>query len=611
MSLLKVTHLKKTFSGEVLFENVSLDINEGEKVALIGQNGVGKTTLVKMILGELPCDAGEISLSRSAAVGYLDQNVISDLSRTLIEEISSVFQPLKQLEAQMADVSSRLADDPDGVWLRRYSLLEDEFSHRGGYEYPYLIDTILTRFGFLKNDYDRVISSFSGGERTRAAFAKLLLQKPELLILDEPTNHMDIDIIEWLEDYLKKYQGAVLVITHDKYFINRVAAKIYEIDQKTVSLYWGNYDAYETEKVRRFELLVKTYNRQTKEIAHLQSFVDRFRYKATKAKSAQDRIKKIARIAKIDRPTTGHDNVRFSFRSKRPTEAVILEAVDLAVGYDRPLQEHIGFSMRGFEKIGIIGPNGIGKTTFIKTVMGTLKPYSGKIVFRKPQKIGYFDQNLAGLNGELTVLATIHNRYPQMTVGEVRSLLARFLFVDDDVSKFVKVLSGGEKVRLAICLLMMEEPELLILDEPTNHLDLETKDIVEDVFDSYEGPILFISHDRYFINRVATKIIHMDKEGSIVFDGDYDAFKAFLATREDARSGKPARSKTPNTTAEIRRAEQTIDSLHGKIKTLQDSLFEERIYGDRAEYDRVSAEISRLEDEVDSLFAKIAQLGGD
>jgi ATP-binding cassette subfamily F protein 3 len=611
MSLLKVTNLKKTFSGEVLFENVSLDINEGEKVALIGQNGVGKTTLIKMILGELPCDAGEISLSRSAVVGYLDQNVISDVSRSLIAEISSVFRPLKELESQLAEVSLHLTDDPEGTWLRRYSRLEEEYSHRGGYDYPIWIDTILSRFGFQKDEYDRVISSFSGGERTRIAFAKLLLQKPELLILDEPTNHMDIDIIEWLEDYLKKYPGAVLVITHDKYFINRVAAKIYEIDQKTVSLYWGNYDAYEAEKVRRFELLVKAYNRQTKEIAHLQSFVDRFRYKATKARSAQDRIKKIARIDRMERPTAGHDNVRFSFRSKRPTEAVILEAQDLAVGYDRPLQEHLDFTMRGYEKIGIIGPNGIGKTTLIKTVMGLLKPYSGKILFHKPQKIGYFDQNLAGLNGELTVLSTIHDRYPQMTVGEVRSLLARFLFVDDDVAKFVKVLSGGEKVRLAICLLMMEEPELLILDEPTNHLDLETKDIVEEVFDSYEGPILFISHDRYFINRVATKIIHMDRDGSLVFDGDYDAFKSFLASRAEVKTGKPLRSKTGNPAAEIRRIEQTIDAVHGKIKKLQDSLFEERVYGDRTEYERVSAEIRRLEAEVDSWFDKIAQLGGD
>jgi ATP-binding cassette subfamily F protein 3 len=611
MSLLKVSNVKKTFSGEVLFENVSLDINEGEKVALIGQNGVGKSTLVKMILGELPCDAGEISLSRSTVIGYLDQNVISDLSRPLIEEMQSVFQPLIDLEKRLGVLSAGLGNDPDGSLLARYSRMEDEFLHKGGYEYPVLIDTILSKFGFGKTEYDRVISTFSGGERTRVAFAKLLLQKPDLLILDEPTNHMDIDIIEWLEDYLRKYPGAVLVITHDKYFINRVVTKIIEIDQKTASEYAGNFDSYEIEKVRRFELLLKAFNRQTREIAHLQSFVDRFRYKATKAKSAQDRIKKIARIDKMDKPMTGHDNVRFAFKSKRPTDAIILEGFDLTVGYDKPLQRHLSFEMRGYEKIGIIGPNGIGKTTFIKTLMGNLRPLEGEIVFYKPQKIGYFDQNLAGLNEELTVISTIHDRYPMKTLGEIRNLLARFLFVEDDVLKVVKVLSGGEKVRLAICLLMLEEPELLILDEPTNHLDLETKDIVEDVFESYEGPIIFISHDRYFINRVATKIIHMDKDGSIVFDGNYDGFKEFIARRAEAKPSRPAREKPVNVGALVHKMETEIDVAHRKIETLRQSLFEERVYSDPAEYARVSAQIADLETEADRLFDKIAALSGD
>lgn len=612
MSLLKVSNVKKTFSGETLFENVSLDVNEGEKVALIGQNGVGKSTLVKMILGELPCDAGEISLSRAASVGYLDQNVITDLSRSLYAEIASVFQNLLDLEVRIAETSGRLADDPEGIWLSRYSRLEDEYSRKGGYEYHYLIDLFLGKFGFTKIDYDRVVSTFSGGERTRIAFAKLLLRKPELLILDEPTNHMDIDIIEWLEDYLRKYAGAVLVITHDKYFINRVATKIYEIDQKTAAVYTGNYDAYEAEKAKRYELLLKAFNRQEKEIAHLQSFVDRFRYKATKAKTAQDRIKKIARIERIDKPTTGHDAVRFAFRSKRPTEAVILEAADLSVGYEEPLQSHLTFEMRGFDKIGIIGPNGIGKTTFVKTVMGRLRPLSGSIVFKKPQKIGYFDQNLAGLNGDLTVLSTIHDRYPLKTVGEVRGILARFLFVEEDVQKLVSVLSGGEKVRLALCLLMLEEPELLILDEPTNHLDLETKDIVEDVFETYEGPILFISHDRYFINRVATRILHMDKDGPVFFEGDYDGFKEFMAAREAAKaSSRPPRERPVNVGAEVRKLENEIDAKHRKIESLRASQFEERVWSDGAEYERVSSQIAALEAEADACFAKIAELTGD
>lgn len=612
MSLLKITNLKKTFSGEVLFDHINMDINDGEKVALIGENGVGKSTLVKMILGDLPVDGGEISTARSTRIGYLDQNVISDVSKTLIEEMYGVFEELINLEKQMAQVTESLADCADETMLNRYSRLEEEYQRKGGYEYHYLIDLILSKFGFTKNEYDRVISTFSGGEKTRVAFSKLLLLKPELLILDEPTNHMDIDIIEWLEDYLRKYEGAVLVITHDKYFINRVATKIYEIDQKTAQVFYGNFDMYEVEKVRRFEQMLKMYNRQVKEIAHLQSFVDRFRYKATKAKTAQDRIKKINRIDRIDRPTTGHDAVHFSFKSKRPTESVILETADLSVGYDSVLQSHISFEMRGFDKIGIIGPNGIGKTTLIKTLMGNLSPLAGEVLFHKPQKIGYFDQNLAGLNEELTVMATLHDRYPLLSLTEVRTLLARFLFIDDDVQKTVKVLSGGEKVRLTICLLMMEEPELLILDEPTNHLDLETKNIVEDVFENYEGPIIFISHDRYFINRVATRIVHMDKDGVCVYDGNYDEYKEYMAKKaEQSKTEKPQREKTVNTQAELRKLEKEIDTLHQQIDELKKSLFDEKVYSDGSEYNRVSAEITEKETLADQLFDKIVTLSGD
>ncbi|MFA5005949.1 MAG: ABC-F family ATP-binding cassette domain-containing protein [Candidatus Izemoplasmatales bacterium] len=608
MSLLKIQNLKKSFAGDLLFENVDIDVSEGEKVALIGQNGVGKSTIVKIILGETEADFGEVAISRQAHIGYLSQDVLEDENRTMHAELLSVYAPLLRLEAEIALAAERLERDHDEVSIGRYARLEEEYVRLGGYDFRVTIDTMLSRFGFAKDEYDRVIRTFSGGEKTRIAFAKLLLQKPELLILDEPTNHMDIEIIEWLEDYLRKYPGAVLVVTHDKYFINRVATKIYEIDQRTASVYHGNFDAYEVEKVRRYEALLGRYNRQAKEIAHLQSFVDRFRYKATKAKSAQDRIKKLARIERIDKPTTGHAEVRFGFRTKRPTEAVILETEDLSIGYDRPLQEHLSLSMRGFDKIGVIGPNGIGKTTLIKTLIGTIPPFAGEVVRHKALKIGYFDQNLAGLNETLTVLSTIHDRYPTKTVGEVRGLLARFLFVEDDVYKPVSVLSGGEKVRLVLLLLMLEEPEMLILDEPTNHLDIETKNIVEDVFDDYDGPILFISHDRYFINKVATKIIWLKDGGTVVFDGDYDAFKAAMAARPEEKTVRPTRLKSTNAAAEIRRLEARIDALHGQIETMKQSLFDPAVYGDAAKYREVAARIAEAETEADGLFEKVAAL---
>ncbi|PKL00757.1 MAG: ABC transporter ATP-binding protein [Tenericutes bacterium HGW-Tenericutes-1] len=609
MNILKISNLMKTFTGNLLFERVSLEVNSGEKIALIGQNGTGKSTLVKMILGEIIPDSGEIFLNRSATIGYLSQSVLEDENKTMIDEIMTVYERLIQLENDLDSISHLLKTDHSEGMLKRYTIIEEEFSRLGGYEYHYNVDMILTKFGFTKAEYDRQIKTFSGGEKTRIAFAKLLMKKPDLLILDEPTNHMDIEIIEWLEEYLKKYPGAILCITHDKYFINKIAEKIYEIDQQTVSVYYGNFDQYEIEKVKRYELLLKQYNRQAKEIEHLQSFVDRFRYKATKAKSAQDRIKKINRIERIDKPTTGHANVRFQFKSKRPTEAVILTTKDLNIGYDNILQGPINFEMRGYEKVGVIGPNGIGKTTFIKTILDTLPPISGEVLFHKQLKIGYFDQNLQGLDESITVLNTVHNRYPVKTLGEVRSLLARFLFVEEDVFKSVSVLSGGERVRLTLLMMMLEEPELLILDEPTNHLDIETKNIVEDVFESYEGPIIFISHDRYFINKVASKIVDFRSNGFEVYEGNYDDYKIIKAEELLSKPTiKPTKIKQVNTAAIIKKIETQIDNLHIEKEQLKQSLYLDTIYNDQIKFNKAMERINQIDQEIDELFLKIDEM---
>lgn len=609
MNILKISNLMKTFTGNLLFERVSLEVNSGEKIALIGQNGTGKSTLVKMILGEIIPDSGEIFLNRSATIGYLSQSVLEDENKTMIDEIMTVYERLIQLENDLDSISHLLKTDHSEGMLKRYTIIEEEFSRLGGYEYHYNVDMILTKFGFTKAEYDRQIKTFSGGEKTRIAFAKLLMKKPDLLILDEPTNHMDIEIIEWLEEYLKKYPGAILCITHDKYFINKIAEKIYEIDQQTVSVYYGNFDQYEIEKVKRYELLLKQYNRQAKEIEHLQSFVDRFRYKATKAKSAQDRIKKINRIERIDKPTTGHANVRFQFKSKRPTEAVILTTKDLNIGYDNILQGPINFEMRGYEKVGVIGPNGIGKTTFIKTILDSLPPISGEVLFHKQLKIGYFDQNLQGLDESITVLNTVHNRYPVKTLGEVRSLLARFLFVEEDVFKSVSVLSGGERVRLTLLMMMLEEPELLILDEPTNHLDIETKNIVEDVFESYEGPIIFISHDRYFINKVASKIVDFRSNGFEVYEGNYDDYKIIKAEELLSKPTiKPTKIKQVNTAAIIKKIEIQIDNLHIEKEQLKQSLYLDTIYNDQIKFNKAMERINQIDQEIDELFLKIDEM---
>ena len=609
MNLLKINNLKKTFGGNVLFENLSLEINTLDKVALIGRNGVGKTTLIKLILNQIAPDSGDIFIFGQAKIGYLSQDIIKSLDNTMYEECLSVFQDVITLEKQLQTITEEFKTNHSEAIMKRYAHIENEFQIRDGYEYQTTIDMLLTKFGFTKADYNRQIKTFSGGERTRIAFAKLLMIKPDLLLLDEPTNHMDIEIIEWLEDYLKKYSGAVLVITHDKYFINKVVNKIYEIEHNSLELYHGSYDEYEIEKVNRYEILMKKYLRQKKEISHLQSFVDRFRYNSKRASLAQDRIKKINRIKKIDKPTNSASHVKISFKTKRPTEVNILEVENLSIGYDFPLLENITFEMKGFEKIGIIGSNGTGKTTLIKTLLGNLKPLKGKYEFYREMKIGYFDQNQNTLDNSLTVMQTIHNIYPMKTIGEVRSDIAKVLFTGEDAFKPVSVLSGGEKVRLSILLLMLEEPELLILDEPTNHLDIDTKNIVEDVFEAYEGPIMFISHDRYFINKVASKIISI-KDKLTVFEGNYSEYinSENLIVEIKTSNPKLKKSNFENKEKQIKKIIKQIEDSEIMLNNLKQQLYLEDIYMDKNKFDDKASEIKALESDIENLYSEIESL---
>ncbi|XMB72661.1 ABC-F family ATP-binding cassette domain-containing protein [Mycoplasmatota bacterium WC30] len=611
MNLLKINNLKKSFGGNVLFDNLSLEINPKDKVALIGRNGVGKSTLIKLILNEIAPDSGDIFIFRQAKIGYLSQDIIKSLDNTMYEECLSVFQNLVDLEGKLNEITDMLKTNHSESMLKRYTNTENEFQIKGGYEYQTMIDMLLTRFGFSKIDYNRQIKTFSGGERTRIAFAKLLMTKPDLLLLDEPTNHMDIEIIEWLEEYLKRYDGAVLIITHDKYFINRVVNKIYEIDQNKLELYHGNYDEYEIEKVKRYELIMKAHLKQKKKIDHLQSFVDRFRYNAKRASIAQDRVKKINRIKKIDKPTLSQSHVNIKFKTKRPTDVHILEVDNLSIGYDYPLIENINFKVRGYDKVGIIGSNGTGKTTLVRTLLGQIDALKGEYRFYKEMKIGYFDQNQNTLDSSLTVMQTIHNIYPYKSLYEVRSDLAKVLFTGEDAYKSVSVLSGGEKVRLTILLLMLEEPDLLILDEPTNHLDIDTKNIVEDVFQDYTGPVIFISHDRYFINKVATKIINI-KTDLKIFEGNYTEYVDSMALIEQKKvkqtSTKPVKSSFENKEKQIKKTVKQIDDLDMKLTLLKQELFLEDVYMDRQKFAKKAEEIKFIEDEIEDLYSEIESL---
>lgn len=594
MNLLNVSKLQKEFNGEVLFQNISFEINSKDKVAVIGRNGTGKSTLLKMILGYIDIDSGDVFKNNKAVYGYLSQDVITSRENSLIEEMNGVFKEVIQLEAMIADLAAELVIHPrDKIILNKYANLTHLFQIKGGYDYHYKIDLILSKFGFTKEEYSRQIDTFSGGEKTRIAFAKLLLISPDLLILDEPTNHLDINIIEWLEDYLNKYDGAVLIVTHDKYFINKVCHNIIEIDQGTSHMYHGSYESYLLEKVKRYEQLLKQFNRQQIEISHLQSFVDRFRYNSKRASIAKDRVKKINRMVKIEKPHVTKSHVKMEFEVKRATREVILEAINLSFGYDKPLMSNVNFTMRGYDKLAILGPNGTGKTTLLKVIERKLLPFSGKVNFLREYKIGYFDQNQEGLNYEKTIFEEIHDYYPMYTNKQVRSVAARFLFTNDDVLKPISVLSGGEKVRLVLLLLMLSNPDLLVLDEPTNHLDIETRDIVEDVFDEFSGPIIFVSHDRYFINKIATKIIYLENNTCTEFEGTYDEFKEYNTARDQKPvQKKQSPVKNRNIQHEINEAEKEITALEEKIKVLEAETFLEEIYTDYMKLKEINQKIN-------------------
>ncbi len=601
MNILSVSKLKKEFNGDVLFKNVSFDINSKDKTAIIGKNGSGKSTLIKMILGDLKIDEGEVHKNAKAVIGYLSQDVISNKNNTLITEMNDVFEKLIITEKKIHKLAERLEKEPHNDHLiNQYASLENDFLAKGGYEYHYKIDLILSKFGFAKKEYYRGIDTFSGGEKTRIAFAKLLLINPDLLILDEPTNHLDINIIEWLEDYLNKYDGAVLIVTHDKYFINKVCKKIIEIDHKTSNLYTGTFEKYQIEKVKRYEILLKNYSRQQKEITHLQSFVDRFRYNSKRASIAQDRVKKINRMVKLEKPTSSNRTVKMAFENKRVTRDVILEAKALTIGYDFPILKDINFKMRGYDKLAIIGPNGTGKTTLLKVIEKKLRPFNGKIDFLREYKIGYFDQNQEHLNYNKTIFEEIHDHYPMFSHKKVRSVAARFLFTNDDVLKPISVLSGGEKVRLVLLLLMLSNPDLLILDEPTNHLDIETKDIIEDVFNEFTGPIIFVSHDRYFINKIGTKILHLSEDNVTEFNGTYDEFKEVIKVKlgkNKPKKGEPLK-KQKNHQKEINKLEKQIHDIEEQIKLLEIASYQEENFTDFHKINKINKEIENLKEEL-------------
>jgi len=530
MILLQVNQLQKYYGADLILSNIKLELQTRDRVALVGRNGAGKSTLLKIIAGHLSHDGGEIIKPKEVMIGYLAQNTGLESTLSIWDEMLTVFEPLRLMEKSLRALEEQMADpnvfDDTGRYeriLKEYDHLQVKFKEQGGYQYEAELRSVLHGLNFP--DKSLMISSLSGGQKTRLALGKLLLTKPDILILDEPTNHLDIDTLSWLEQYLQSYHGAILIVSHDRYFLDKVVTQVYEVSRKQIQRFTGNYSAYLDQKAANYERDLKLFEKQQQEVADLQDFINRNLARASTTKRAQSRRKKLEKMELMDRPLGDEKSANFSFEIEKQSGNDVLTVDSLAVGYQgEKVSEAISFRAYKGESIALVGPNGIGKSTLLKTIIKNLPALDGTILYGTNLSIGYYDQEQAELTSNKRVLNELWDDYPLKNEKEIRTVLGNFLFSGDDVLKIVSTLSGGEKARLALAKLMLEKANVLILDEPTNHLDLDSKEVLENALIDYPGTILFVSHDRYFINRIATKVLELSRHGSTEYLGDYDYY---------------------------------------------------------------------------------------
>ena len=514
---LKITNGSVEYGAETILEEINIEIKDKEKIAIIGRNGAGKSTLLKAIINNdlLTQGTGEekfnIYKEGNPVIGYLKQMEFEDDQITMIDEILKVYKPIINLEQKIEQIVEKMQTDKSEELAKEYSKAMDRYEFLDGYTYKKEYETAINKFGFSSEDKLKKISEFSGGQRTKIAFIKLLLSKPDILLLDEPTNHLDIETIEWLEQYLKNYSKSVVIVSHDRMFLNKIVNKVYEIEYGVTTAYSGNYTFFEEQKKINYEKQLKDYEYQQKEIKRLNDIVTRFKYKPTKAKMAMSKLKQIERMVKIEAPNK-YDLTTFktNFIIEKQSGKDVLFAKDLEIGYDKTLQK-ISLNVYRGQKIGIIGENGIGKSTLLKTLVGIIPQISGEFEFGHNVQIGYFDQQMALLDSEKTVLEDFSEEFPNLTTTELRNSLAAFMFYGEDVFKKINMLSGGEKVRLQLCKILKKGPNLLILDEPTNHMDIIGKESLELLLKEYTGTIIFVSHDRFFVNKIADTLLIFTK----------------------------------------------------------------------------------------------------
>lgn len=537
MIILQGNKIERSFSGDVLFDNINIQVDEKDRIALVGRNGAGKSTLLKILVGEEAPTSGEINTKRDLSLSYLAQDSRFESENTIFDEILHVFDDVRSMESRLRKMEMQMAEltgDAFDKLMSDYDRLSEEFRVKGGFTYEAEIKAILNGFKFDESMWQMKISELSGGQNTRLALAKMLLEKPELLVLDEPTNHLDIETIAWLENYLVNYQGALIIVSHDRYFLDKVATITLDLTKHSLDRYVGNYSKFMDLKAEKLALEAKNYEKQAKEIAKLEDFVQRNLVRASTTKRAQARRKQLEKMERLDKPSAGQKSANMTFHADKVSGNVVLTVADAAIGYDdQILSEPINVDVKKFDAIAIVGPNGIGKSTLIKSIVGQIPFIKGTSTYGANVEVGYYDQTQSNLTRTNTVLDELWNDFSTTPEVEIRNRLGAFLFSGDDVKKSVSMLSGGERARLLLAKLSMQNNNFLILDEPTNHLDIDSKEVLEDALIDFDGTLLFVSHDRYFINRVATKVLEISEEGSTLYLGDYDYYLEKKAELEE------------------------------------------------------------------------------
>ena len=630
MIILQANKIERSFAGEVLFDNISLQVDERDRIALVGKNGAGKSTLLKILVGEEEPTSGEINKKRDLSLSYLAQDSRFESSNTIYDEMLHVFDDLRKTEKTLRQMELAMGEKTGAdleKLMQDYDRLSEEFRQAGGFTYEADIRAILNGFKFDESMWQMKIEELSGGQNTRLALAKMLLEKPNLLVLDEPTNHLDIETIAWLENYLVNYSGALLIVSHDRYFLDKVATITLDLTKHSLDRYVGNYSSFVEQKEQKLLTEAKNYEKQQKEIAALEDFVNRNLVRASTTKRAQSRRKQLEKMERLDKPEAGTKSAHMTFHSDKTSGNVVLTVEEAAVGYDdQILSEPINLDIRKMNAVAIVGPNGIGKSTLIKSIVGQIPFIKGEARFGANVEMGYYDQTQSKLTPHNSVLDELWNDFKLTPEVEIRNRLGAFLFSGDDVKKTVGMLSGGERARLLLAKLSMENNNFLILDEPTNHLDIDSKEVLENALIDFDGTLLFVSHDRYFINRVATQVLELSEEGSTLYLGDYDYYlekKAELEALAAAQAESVPASSSEEVTSndyhlqkqnqkELRKITRRIEQLEAEMEELdqkiQDITETMHSTNDAADLVQLQSELDQLTAQQEAVMEEWAEL---